>query len=328
MTPDGPGPHALTDDEVGILLAAATHAPSMHNTQPWRFEIDGLLVDVVLDAERTLPAEDPAGRLVRIGLGAATFNIRVAAAVLGHETSYATSPDPSRPEIAARVFLAERQTPAPALSSLYGEMMRRHTYRGPMTDDELPAHVRTWLDDAARSEGATLQWLDRPQGVLLGGILHESDQLDHADDDRVHERGRWIGGDRAHDGVPTSAVGPVAVRPSVVRDLASGFDLDHRSRAVFETRPSIAVITSTAEDENAWLRAGQAVQRVLLTATSYDLAASFLNQPLEHPVQRLKVRELTGGRSWPQAILRIGHPAHTTAHTPRRDWHEVLDYRN
>ncbi|GAA1521372.1 Acg family FMN-binding oxidoreductase [Kribbella lupini] len=324
-----PGPQALTDDEVGILLAAATHAPSMHNTQPWRFEVNGSTVDVLLDAERALPAEDPAERMIRIGLGAAAFNVRVAAAVLGHDTTYATGPDPSRPDIAARMFLAERRpTTATALSSLYGELLRRHTYRGPMTEHDLSPHVRDRLDDAAHSEGGELHWLDHAQCVLLGGILRKADQLDLADEGRVHERLRWIGGDRNRDGVPAGALGPVAVRRSAVRDLAAGFDSAHRSQAVFETRPVVAVLTSNGDDGHAWLRSGQALQRTLLTATSYDVAASFLNQALEHPVQRLKIRELTGGHRWPQMILRIGHPAHATGCTPRRDWHETLHPSN
>lgn len=323
-----PTHHALTDDEVGILLAAATHAPSMHNTQPWRFEIDGPLVDVLLDADRILPAEDPAGRLVRISLGAATFNLRVAAAVLGHETTYALTPDPSRPEIVARVFLAERQSPAPALCTLYGELLRRHTYRGPLTEHELPSRVRDQLTDAARAELAELHWLDQAQHALLGGFLHEADQLDLTREDRLHERLRWVGGDRDRDGVNASALGPQAARPALVRDLAAGFDSGHRSEAVFETRPLIAVLTTRRDNEEGWLQAGQALQRVLLTATSYDLAASFLNQALEYPLQRLKIRELVGGRSWPQMVLRLGHPAHATGRTPRRPWQESLDHRD
>jgi hypothetical protein len=64
----------LTDDEIGILLTAATHAPSIHNTQPWRFEVHGPVIDVLLDEERTLPVADPSGRSARIGIGAAAFN--------------------------------------------------------------------------------------------------------------------------------------------------------------------------------------------------------------------------------------------------------------
>ncbi|HEY4569389.1 MAG TPA: hypothetical protein VIH10_07980, partial [Kribbella sp.] len=105
----------LTDDEVDILLTAATHAPSMHNTQPWRFEVHGPVIDVLVDEERTLPVADPSARAARIGIGAAAFNVRVAAAMLGHESRLATDPDPARPEVVARLFLADRKAPVPQL---------------------------------------------------------------------------------------------------------------------------------------------------------------------------------------------------------------------
>ena len=146
---------ALTDDEVGILLASAVHAPSMHNTQPWRFEVQGPVIDVHLDKDRMLPAEDPAGRMVRIGLGAAAFNLRVAAAMLGHESRFAVSPDPAEPSVAARIFLSESRSPVPELSALYREIGRRHTYRGPMGDLPIPPMVisrasRAWSTGRCR----------------------------------------------------------------------------------------------------------------------------------------------------------------------------------
>jgi hypothetical protein len=105
----------LTEDEVDILVSSAVSAPS-------------------------------SGRLNGIGLGAATFNVRVAAAMLGHETTLAIDPDPARPDIVARVFLGQRQGLV-ELGRLYGELRRRHTYRGPMM--ETPR--RSWRESLTRS---------------------------------------------------------------------------------------------------------------------------------------------------------------------------------
>ena len=55
----------LPADHVDILLGAAVAAPSMDNTQPWRFEVGGHVIDLFLDGSRTLPAEDPTGRVTR-----------------------------------------------------------------------------------------------------------------------------------------------------------------------------------------------------------------------------------------------------------------------
>jgi hypothetical protein len=317
---------ALTDDEVGILLAAAVHAPSMDNTQPWRFEVAGPVIDVRLEAERSLPAADPAGRAIRIGLGAAVFNLRVAAAMLGHESTFAVTPDPAEPDVVARIFLSERGGQVIELSALYGEISRRHTYRGPMLDQAVPSVVIGALSDAAGIEGAELHWLDDDATRGLGQLLRQADDLDLHDEDRLLERGRWIGGERPDDGVPGSTLGPAPTGPAMVRDLAAGFDTPGREHAVFEQRPRIAVLATADEDELAWVLAGLALERVLLTATSSVLAASFLNQALEYPALRAQIRDLIGGRSWPQMILRLGYPAQAEAHPGRRPWRDATGW--
>ncbi|MEV0804056.1 hypothetical protein AB0I34_40635 [Kribbella sp. NPDC050281] len=315
---------SLTQDEVGILLASAVHAPSMHNTQPWRFEVAGQVIDIHLDEDRVLPAEDPSGRQIRIGLGAAAFNLRVAAAMLGHESTFAVTPDPAEPTVAARIFLADSLCPVPELATLYREIGRRHTYRGPMRDLPIPPMVISRLSRAATAEGAELHRLDEDSIRQLARTLRQADDLDLHDEDRLHERSRWIGGERADDGIPSTALGPLPTGPAMVRDLAAGSHIEGREQTAFEARPVIAVLSTDNEDEAAWVRAGLALQRVLLAATSSVLVVSFLNQALERQDLRRQVRDLIGG-AWPQMILRIGYPAAAETSTSRIPWQHSLD---
>lgn len=318
----------LTTDEVGILLTAASHAPSMHNTQPWKFEIQGPVIDVLRDSERALPAADLGGRMSRIGLGAAAFNLRVAAALLGHDTTLALEPDPARLAVAIRIFLADRKVPVPDLSSLYAEITRRHTYRGPMLGMPILPELRHELTVAAELERAELHWLGGAQRTRLARIIHTADERDVHDEDRLHERMQWIGGPRDADGVPEAALGPLPQGPAMVRDLAAGFDTPDRRHAIFETKDAVAVLSTPAEDTHAWLRAGLALQRLLLTATSHDLGASFLNQALEYSDLRDEVRTVNGRQAWPQVIIRCGYPAYSTGHAPRRHWNDTLNERH
>ncbi len=291
---------SVTQDEVGILLAAAGLAPSMHNTQPWRFEINGPVIDVLLDPDRTLPTTDPANRFIRIGLGAATFNLRVAAAMLGHDTTIAIDPDPATPDVVVRIFLADRP---------------------------ISSRMTKLLTEAARAERADLRWLDDQQRTHLGSIIRAADDRDLHEEDRLHERLRWIGGDRDTEGVPDSVLGPLPTSPAAVRDLSAGRATPHRSQAAFEAKPIIAVLATADDDETAWVRAGLALERVLLTATSYSLAASFLNQAIEYPPLRDEVHTLIGHDSWPQLIIRFGYPTESSGLTPRRPWNETLNYQ-
>ena len=90
-----------------------------------------------------------------------------------------------------------------------------------------------------------------------------------------------------------------------------------RDHATFEVAPTIAVL-STAQDRPVdWVRAGQALERLLLEATAAGVAASFLNQPLEHDDLRFLVRSPLTGVGNSQMILRLGYGDEVPA-TPRR----------
>jgi hypothetical protein len=128
------------------------------------------------------------------------------------------------------------------------------------------------------------------------------------------------------DGVPTGAGGPLPEPhdPWVLRDFTAGTG---RTRVVgkdFEEEPLIAVLTSHLTGTTAELQAGQALQRVVLTATAAGLATSYLSQVVEVPRIREELRRLIGGTRPPQAVLRIGY-GWPVAETPRRTTRELLE---
>lgn len=313
----------LTADEVAILLSAAGAAPSMHNTQPWAFIIDGVAIDVRLDEGRALPAEDPTGRWMRIGLGAAAFNLRVAAAVLDHASTVVTDPDRARPDIIARLFLDRRGTGDRELGGLYAQVHRRRTHRGPMSDTEIDPRVWSMLKDAARVEGAELIGLGAGQVDQILGLVVEAEVLDNTDQSRREELAGWVGTGRVHDGVPLASLGPRPdTFPLAYRDLGAGLAEDSRPGAVFEGTSALAVLATHDDGPGQWLRAGMALERVLLVASSVGVSASFVNQPLEHPEQRGYVRTIAAAGS-PQQIIRLGYPVAAGSRTPRRPWREL-----
>ncbi|MGZ4520454.1 MAG: Acg family FMN-binding oxidoreductase, partial [Mycobacteriaceae bacterium] len=69
-----------TPDLETILAAldVACRAPSVHNTQPWRWAIAEHSVHLFADGSRRLPVVDPDGREMTISCGAALHHARVA----------------------------------------------------------------------------------------------------------------------------------------------------------------------------------------------------------------------------------------------------------
>ncbi|MGW1344442.1 Acg family FMN-binding oxidoreductase [Kribbella sp. NPDC002412] len=313
----------LSAGDRGALLRAAVAAPSMHNTQPWRFRFHGGAVEVYRDRSRELPAEDPDRRMLFVSLGAAILNLRVEAAARGYGSRVRHLMDLRRPDLVAVVELAPVRSDRLGLLAPY--VIHRRSNRGPFSAERLPAQLRAELGLSARVEGAELQWIDKPgRRWWLRLATNDAMAADDEDQARTAERRRWVGGDRAADGVPSSALGPrVAGGNAVVRELAATEADLARPVADFEPEPQLAVLVTRHDGPIEWLRAGQALERVLLEATARGVSTSLLNQAIEHEQLRRQVIDPLGPWLRPQAVIRFGY-GEAVAATPRRPLDDVV----
>ena len=312
-------PRRLVDE----LLAAATAAPSMHNTQPWRFRVNQETIELRADPERLLLIADPTGRGVHIALGAAVLNLRLAAAVAGREPVVQLLPYPDQPLLLATVRLAGPHRASLVERDLHAAITARHTNRGPFSARPIPRAAEAELAEAARVEGGVLHVLDRDEAARVLYLVQDAERDLLADRAYRSELASWVGGTRALDGIPDSSLGPRSAGPPVaVREFTPGRPGPAGS-ARFEEHPQLAVLSTRFRGRAFWLVAGQALQRVLLTATVHGIAASPLTQPLETADAWL-VRDPRSGRDVPQMILRLGYGLPVPA-APRRPVLEVLD---
>ncbi|MFC4537111.1 Acg family FMN-binding oxidoreductase [Sphaerisporangium dianthi] len=296
---------AATDLGVRWLLAAAGQAPSVLNTQPWRFRIVGeKSVELLADPDRRLRVADPRGRSMHVSCGAALFNLRLAVRVSGHLPSVWALPSPEEPRLLALVRMAPFGPPTAPEQELYAAIGRRRTSREPFSDRRVPPWVLADLRIAASREGANLVLPTmRAAADLLDYAAIAEEELS-ADHDYLAETRAWtIGGTHA-DGLPTYVLGPPpADDPALVRYFGVR---NARTPERFESRPQLAVLTTPGDRPLDWLRAGQALQRVLLVAASHGLSASFLNQPLDLRDMRHRA-DPRHRRGHAQMIIRFGY---------------------
>lgn len=295
----------------------------MHNTQPWRFRISSDTVELRADQERMLPVTDPTGRAVYIACGAALLNLRLAAAVAGREPVVQILPWPDQPLLLATVRLAGPHRAGPGERELHAAITQRHTNRGPFSGRAVPPAVVAELADAARVEDAILHILDWNETARVLYLIRDAERDWLADPAYRAELARWVGGPRDRDGIPDSSLGPRSPGPSApVREFTPGRP-GLAGYAWFEEHPQLAVLSTRFGGRAHWLLAGQALQRVLLTATARGIATCPLTQPLETADAWL-VRDPRSGREEPQMILRLGYGLPVPP-TPRRPVPEVLD---
>ncbi|MEV4535973.1 hypothetical protein AB0J82_19330 [Asanoa sp. NPDC049518] len=91
----------------------------------------------------------------------------------------------------------------------------------------------------------------------------------------------------------------------------------------FEPEPNLLLLYTTGDTEADWLRAGVALERLLLTATVHGLAATALSQLMEIPRLRDLLADTARGMVV-QTVLRIGYPVTPARPTPRRPVEETI----
>jgi nitroreductase len=343
--PGAQGPAALADAALTACVRAAIAAPSIHNSQPWRFGIRAGGVDVYADWDRRLDVVDPGGRELLISVGAAVLNLRLAmrrqgrvpvlrlppgpddAAVAGHDAVAWAVPGPAGrrpPELVARVEPGPPAAPDSALDALADAIPRRHTNRRPFARAVIPAAVLEDLAAAARMERATLSVANPVGRNAILSLVRTADQRLRAQGVYRAELAEWtVPAHGRRDGVPPQAFGSWdAMEALPLRDFGLTEPQLHRVSERFEPYPTIVVLSTDGDTAEQWIRTGQALQRVLLTATVQGLAATPMSQPLEIPSLRALVTDPAAGR-WAQVILRLGY-AEPAQPTPRRHLDEVL----
>ncbi|MGW7445700.1 Acg family FMN-binding oxidoreductase [Kitasatospora sp. NPDC054795] len=318
----------LTAPDLHLLAEAGGAAPSLHNSQPWRFRPtpDLLALEVHADLDRAVPAADPDGRAMHISIGAAVFNLRVAAAHLGREAAVRLLPAGAGAQPRAVLDLsAPARSPQPFGADLYPAIAGRHSSRQPFTNRDVPEALVADLITAARDEGVTLTMLEEHGVRRVLALTFEAEARIAADVTREAETRRWLRLEPSYDGIPLAALGSHDRDARVPMRGFAGHPPRHTTAAErFEALPQLATLSTHLDTPADWLRTGQAMERVWLLATVHGLRASVLHQAVEIPDTRWRLRDPAEGPGHVQLVLRLGYGPPGAA-SPRRAMEDVLD---
>jgi hypothetical protein len=272
-------------------------APSVFNTQPWSLRIvgaDRMELRANLGErdgvdrghwDRWLRSDidrpDPFAREFAISCGAALFNLRLAIRVAGHDLALWLLPDPEHDSaLLASVEIVTGRVKKPTLEEqeLFEAIWRRHTNRWPYTIIPAPLPIIVAMEGAAAREGAWLRLLHAREArswmrLVADGrpASFQPASLNTSERQTLYQeqRERWTGNEV---GVPVEDFGPPPKNryPRTRDDFWS--DAEKRR---FERKPQLMALSTDDDQPLDWLRAGQALQRAILTGTRESISAAY-----------------------------------------------------
>lgn len=282
----------------------ATLAPSLYNTQPWKIELSRGQLRLFFDYSRYLPRHDPDGRQLTISCGCALFNVRTALAHDGYAADVVRLPEGGPFTTAAIVVpsahSASTAGPSDDLKQLSSAVLERRTNRRPFAAGTPGRETTVRLQTAAAQEGAVLMHLQTPaQQQVVRDLHHEAAQITAQDPAYRAEHRAWAA---------TAGLMPTSSEQSISEEAAE---------PGVPGGPALLLLASLDDDPAAWLRAGEALERILLQVTVAGFVASLSSQVTQVPSTRDRLQLAFGLATHPLVLMQVG-TALPGPHTRRR----------
>jgi nitroreductase len=315
-------------ETIRSALALANRAPSVSNSQPWRWRVGSESVHLWAQPALHLPHTDPDRRDLMISCGAALNHAVVALAAMGWQAKVHRFPNPAQLDHLAAIELA-RYAAGEVDIALAAAIPRRRTDRRHFSRWSVPWGDIALMGARAARMGVTLRRIemtDEFRSLLAQAVQH------HANDpEYLHELAVWSGRYASTAGVPARNTPMPDSAASVPARIFAGPVLKQPHDALPASDNGVVVALGTAEDDVlARLRAGEATSLVLLTATASGLSSCPVTELLEVAETRTGLRSLAfGDGQFPQMLVRIGWApvnAEPLPATPRRPVDEVVTW--
>lgn len=295
----------VTDVLIDAAAAAARYAPSVLNTQPWKWRVRPDRLELFAERSRQLGATDPDGRLLMLSCGTALHHAGVALAAHGWVARTFRSPGitTSGPLAVLDGFAPIAITPAARQQEQ--AMRTRYTDRRPVSDRPIASAVLRAIAVCA-GEAVRLHVLTAEQVLDLAAAASRAATVQAGDPLAREELGHWTSRTLAEGtGLPPEVL---PERPAQTTVPGRGFG--HAGTLPIGTghdrAATYALLYGDGDDPQHWLRAGEALSAVWLTATALNVSVLPLSDVVAVPGTREALRRMFTAFDHPYLALRLG----------------------
>ncbi|MET8148579.1 Acg family FMN-binding oxidoreductase [Actinoplanes sp. NPDC049668] len=317
--------------EARVALESAARvslrAPSVFNTQPWKWRITGDAAELSSDPERRLGVTDAEGRLLLLSCGGALHHARVALAAQGWRAEVDRLPDERRPDLLARIRVTGNTAPDPAAGSLADSISRRRTDRRSFGERRLSDETLARLSRLVEAEGARLHKVPDERVPALSVVVDQAADVEYFDPAHRSELTRWTHRPAwTGDGVPPATAVQNSLRRVPVRDFFPSGSPGLLAGAGDDEGAAYVILVGAGERPMDLLCGGEAMSALLLGATAEGIATAPISEAVEVAWPRRLLRRLLPEDGEPFLVVRLGYvdSDEVLPVSPRREVHDTI----
>jgi hypothetical protein len=314
-------------EKVTFICQYGLLAPSVHNTQPWRFMIAHDSMQLILDADRSLTHGDPTGRQTWISLGACAENITLAAQDYGL-SAIIHKPEQAEDKAVVLKFTADQP---PSGQQWLEPIMRRVTNRTVFKEQKIDTEALQAIANCWQSDDVLVKVVTDPKAKqLIADLTARGIGMALTIPEFRAELAAQIRPNhtKAHDGMPGSTLNPGSatsfLMPLRYRHRSAAPADAAQERRKQKSAAAFVLIFTKGDISPYWFQAGRAYERTLLMATRYNIAAATSAAAVEAPDFHQEIEQLCGTDYRLQTVTRLGYSDQQPPHSPRRTIEQVL----
>ena len=311
-------------DQLAEATIAALRAPSILNTQPWRWTLAEDTAELWVDPDRRLVHLDPDGRLLTLSCGVALDHAVTALHAGGYTGDVTRFPDPGRTDLVASVKRGRVTVPE---WDRYQAIYARRTDRRPFADQPPTGEQLASLRTAAERHGTHLHLVSHDQLGAFAAAVSKAGRLEHTETDLATDVHTWTTRPATSgDGVPLRTTAEPGQRTITPRDLSGDRPAALPADTTHDTATAYLILFTDTDEPHNWLHAGEALSDVWLTLTAAGLAASPISEIIEVDTARVELRRLLDNIGFPMIALRVGTPTgDQPPASPRRPAPDIIE---